>query len=208
MPFSDLSESQYLALGTWRKNGKVVDTTVWFAQEGDQLLVFSSADAGKVKRLRNSSRARVAPCAVSGKPSGDWIAARAEIITDEAAIERAYNALRDRYGWKILVTDFFSKLAGKMSKRVFIRITPATTSKNPATAKPKARPKAKTKAGTGGAKSGVNSTSTKAKTRTRSSKTSTTRTKAKTKAKTGKASTTGAKGKRTTARRGKTPPNS
>ena len=30
MPFSDLSESQYLALGTWRKNGKVVDTTVWF----------------------------------------------------------------------------------------------------------------------------------------------------------------------------------
>jgi PPOX class probable F420-dependent enzyme len=206
MPFSDLSESQYLALGTWRKNGKVVDTTVWFAQEGDQLLVFSSADAGKVKRLRNSSRARVAPCTVSGKPSGDWIAARAEIITDEAAIERAYNALRDRYGWKILVTDFFSKLAGKMSKRVFIRITPATTRKNPATAKTKARPKTKTRAGTRGAKAGVNSTSTKAK--TRSSKTSTTKTRAKTKAKTGKASTTGAKGKRSTARRGKTPPKS
>ncbi len=191
MSFSDLSDSQYLALGTWRKNGKIVDTTVWFAQEGEQLLVFSSADAGKVKRLRNSSRARVAPCTVSGKLSGEWIAAKAEIITDEAAIEHAYSALRDRYGWKILVSDFFSKIAGKMSKRVFIRITPATADKKPSRAKAGNTTKAKAKTGTRKAKPRARTT-TAAKAKTRTSKTSVTKTKA----------------KRTPTRRGKTPPKS
>ncbi len=143
MSFSKLSDNQFLSLGTWRKNGKVVDTTVWFAKEGKYLLVFSSADAGKVKRLRNSSRARVAPCTVSGKLLGDWIDVKAEIITDEAAMERAYTALRNRYGWKMLVTDFFSRVAGKMSRRVFIRITPATKKKS----QPGAKTKTKTKTG-------------------------------------------------------------
>jgi PPOX class probable F420-dependent enzyme len=149
MPFTELSESDFLALGTWRKNGKVVDTPVWFASDGNQLLVFSPAGAGKVKRLRNSNKARVAPCTVSGKLLGDWIAVRAEIITDETAMELAYTALRQRYGWKMLVTDFFSKLAGRMSKRVFIRITPEPKRKprRVSAAKkskaPKARPRAK-----------------------------------------------------------------
>ena len=121
---TDLLASKYLSLGTWRKNGAVVDTPVWFAQgDGDALYVFSSGDAGKVKRLRNSSRARVAPCSVSGKVGGDWIAAKAEIIEEEDDIEHAYQSLRQRYGARMLVTDFFSKLARKMSKRVFIRIT-------------------------------------------------------------------------------------
>jgi PPOX class probable F420-dependent enzyme len=124
MPFTELSESDFLALGTWRKNGKVVDTPVWFAIDGKYLLVFSPAGAGKVKRLRNSNKARVAPCTVSGKVLGDWIAVRAEIITDETAMELAYTALRQRYGWKMLITDFFSRIAGRMSKRVFIRISP------------------------------------------------------------------------------------
>lgn len=121
---TDLLASKYLSLGTWRKNGAVVDTPVWFAPgDDDALYVFSSGDAGKVKRLRNSSRARVAPCSVSGKVGGDWIAANAEIIESDDDIEQAYQALRHRYGARMLVTDFFSKLAGKMSKRVFIRIT-------------------------------------------------------------------------------------
>lgn len=124
MDNTDLLASKYLSLGTWRKNGAVVDTPVWFAAGGDDALyVFSSGDAGKVKRLRNSSKARVAPCSVSGKVSGDWIAANAEIIQGDDDSEQAYQALRQRYGAHMLVTDFFSKLARKMSKRVFIRIT-------------------------------------------------------------------------------------
>lgn len=121
---TDLLASKYLSLGTWRKNGAVVDTPVWFAVgDDDALYVFSSGDAGKVKRLRNSSKARVAPCSVSGKVSGDWIAANAKIIQGDDDSEQAYQALRQRYGAHMLVTDFFSKLARKMSKRVFIRIT-------------------------------------------------------------------------------------
>jgi hypothetical protein len=122
MPTKQLYKCQYLSLGTWRKDGRIVDTPVWFAIADDQLLVFSSGEAGKVKRLRNSSRARVAPCTVSGKLLGEWQPALATLITDEAHIELAYQALRQRYGWKMLITDFFSRLAGKMSHRVFISI--------------------------------------------------------------------------------------
>jgi hypothetical protein len=118
-----LHTSSYLSLGTWRLNGTVVDTPVWFAPADGFLYIFSSGDAGKVKRLRNSSKARVAPCTVSGQVLGDWIAASADIIEDDADAERAYRALRQRYGWKMLITDFFSRLAGKMSQRVFIRVT-------------------------------------------------------------------------------------
>jgi PPOX class probable F420-dependent enzyme len=130
MQNTDLLASKHLSLGTWRKNGAVVDTPVWFAASDGALYVFSSGEAGKVKRLRNSSRARVAPCSVSGKVSGDWLAATAEIIQDDAGTEAAYQALRHRYGWQMLITDFMSKLAGKMSKRVFIRITLAAPQNN------------------------------------------------------------------------------
>ncbi len=130
MKNTDLTASKYLSLGTWRKNGAVVDTPVWFAAGDSVLYVFSSGEAGKVKRLRNSSRARVAPCSVSGKVAGDWLAATAEIIQDDADTEVAYQALRHRYGWQMLITDFMSKLAGKMSKRVFIRITLAAPQNN------------------------------------------------------------------------------
>ena len=123
MPFSDLSASQYLALGTWRKNGKVVDTTVWFAQEGDQLLVFSSADAGKVKRLRNFTDATIARCTATGKVTGEVFEADAYLL--EGADEKlALKALHRKYGFKMKVADFFSGLTGKTSKRAYIRVDP------------------------------------------------------------------------------------
>ncbi|SCG01245.1 hypothetical protein GA0115255_116141, partial [Streptomyces sp. Ncost-T6T-2b] len=37
-------------------------TPVWVMRDGDCLAVWSVADAGKVKRIRNSGRVTVAPC--------------------------------------------------------------------------------------------------------------------------------------------------
>ena len=53
--------AQYVALTTYRRDGTPVTTPVWAAAEGTSLYLFSNAKAGKVKRLRNSSRAAVAP---------------------------------------------------------------------------------------------------------------------------------------------------
>lgn len=118
----DLNASNYLSLGTWRKNGTVVDTPVWFAAEGEDLYVFSAGNAGKVKRLRNSPRARVAPCNMTGKLLGEWRDATAEIIADEASVEQAHKALVRRYGLQMRLLDLMSWVGGKINKRAFIRI--------------------------------------------------------------------------------------
>ena len=83
---SQFAGEKYLNLETYRKNGKAVATPVWFAQDGGVLYIYSLADAGKVKRIRNNPRVRVAPCDMRGKLEGEWVEARARIVQgDEAA---------------------------------------------------------------------------------------------------------------------------
>ncbi len=110
--FASLQGRKYLNLETFRKNGQGVRTPVWFAGEPEQgapekLYVYSTADSGKAKRIRNNSRVRVAPCDVRGKLLGEWIEARAEIITGAEA-EHGMKLLNKKYvPWKQLL-DFFS----------------------------------------------------------------------------------------------------
>jgi PPOX class probable F420-dependent enzyme len=114
--------SNYLSLCTRRKNGDRVATPVWFAGTPNAFYVFSAADAGKVKRLRNFSDVRVAPCSVSGKLRGEWLPATATLIGDVADSERAYTALLDKYGWQMRLIDLFSRLGGRYDQRQLIRI--------------------------------------------------------------------------------------
>ena len=101
----------------------MVDTPVWFAGSDGHYVVFSAGDAGKVKRLKNFSEARLAPCTVTGQVLGDSISATAELITNRDAIASAHQALIKKYGWQMRWLDFFSRLFGKYSKRAFIKIT-------------------------------------------------------------------------------------
>lgn len=118
----DLNDANYLSLATFRKNGAEVRTPVWFARHGDTLYLFSNGAAGKVKRLRNSSRARVAPCSVSGKVLGEWRDAEAFLLNDPAEQAAAHRALRDRYGWQMALLDFFAGLSGRKAQRAFIAV--------------------------------------------------------------------------------------
>ena len=69
--------------------------------------VYGEADSGKAKRIRRSSRMRIAPCDMSGKLLGDWIEAHAEIFSDEEA-EHGVRLLTQRCFWKRLF-DLFSR---------------------------------------------------------------------------------------------------
>jgi len=120
-----LKKANYLSLATFRKSGAEVATPVWFAEEDDAFYIFSAGDAGKVKRLRNSPRSRVAACTVTGKVTGDWVDTEAVLLTSDADIDQALGALRRKYGWQMYLTDFLSGLSGKMRKRAYIRVTPA-----------------------------------------------------------------------------------
>jgi uncharacterized protein len=121
-PLEELSQAEYVSLATFRKNGKEVATPIWAAEENGVFYMFSEAKAGKVKRLKNSPRARMATCTVKGQVTGDWYDAKATIVSSEEEIQTAYRALRRKYGWKMFLVDIGSKLAGKYQKRALLRI--------------------------------------------------------------------------------------
>ena len=117
-----LAKAEYFNLATFRKNGNAVETPVWFAPVADTFYVFSAGDAGKVKRLRASSRARVAVCDVRGKLVGEWLDATARLVSDPDEIKRAYKSLHRKYGLRMAIGDFFAKLSGRYQRRQFIAV--------------------------------------------------------------------------------------
>jgi PPOX class probable F420-dependent enzyme len=117
-----LEDARYLSLVTFRRDGREVATPVWFAEANGRLYAFSAGDAGKVKRLRNSTRARVARCDMRGGLEGDWQEASARIVKDQPTIERAYAALHAKYGWQMAIGDVFSRLTGRYRTRAMLEI--------------------------------------------------------------------------------------
>ena len=113
---------RYVSLATFRRDGTAVATPVWFTAAGERLYVFTAGDSGKVKRLRNSPRARVAPCDARGRLEGGWRDVTARIITDAALIQRAWTALRVKYGWQLRLLDFFARLTGRIHRRAWVEI--------------------------------------------------------------------------------------
>ncbi|MFK8020492.1 MAG: PPOX class F420-dependent oxidoreductase [Pseudomonadales bacterium] len=121
----ELLSANYVSFATYKRSGDAVWTPVWAAPQQRSLFVFSEATAGKAKRLRNFSRANVAPCTAWGKITGNRYAAEAFLLDgkdDKAEIELAYKALHKKYGLMMRATDMLSKLSGKYDKRVLIRI--------------------------------------------------------------------------------------
>jgi len=118
----DLDRHRYISLATFRRNGAEVASPVWFAASGPKLYVFTIGDSGKVKRLRHTPRARVAPSNARGVVQGAWQLATARLVTEPGVIERAHAALRAKYGWQVWVADFFSRLTGRIRRRAWIEV--------------------------------------------------------------------------------------
>jgi PPOX class probable F420-dependent enzyme len=125
--FGSLQGSKYLSLETYRRNGVGVRTPVWFAADASSasveiLYVYSEADSGKAKRIRNNPRVRIAPCDMRGTVKGEWIDAQARIVSGEE-VERGMRLLNRKYfPWRQLL-ELFSKLRPK--PRVVFAISPS-----------------------------------------------------------------------------------
>ncbi len=114
MGFEAFAGHKYLNLETFKKSGEGVKTPVWFAADpsvrldasGAKLFAYTIGVSGKVKRIRNNPRVRIAPCTAGGKLLGDWVEARAEIVTGEEAV-RGMDLLNKKYfPWKQLLGFF------------------------------------------------------------------------------------------------------
>jgi PPOX class probable F420-dependent enzyme len=111
------ANAKYFSLETFRKTGAGVRTPVWFAEDPSArprsvFYVYTLPDSGKVKRIRNNSKVRIAPCTMRGDLRGAWVDARARLCTgDEAA--KGQSLLNQKYGLMKRIGDFFSRLRGR-----------------------------------------------------------------------------------------------
>ncbi len=119
-----LERENYISLVTFRKDGRKVATPVWFASTGGELYVFTMANSGKVKRLRNSSRSQFAACDIRGTVHAAWSDAETHILEDPAEEESARLALRRKYRVQMAVADLFGRLTGRSRHRAYLRVTP------------------------------------------------------------------------------------
>jgi len=92
-----LSRGSYLLVTTFRKDGTPVPTPVWVAHDDDELLVWTQATAGKVKRIRNNPTVELTGCDVRGRPRGETVKGTARIL-DAEATDRGRSVLKKKYG--------------------------------------------------------------------------------------------------------------
>jgi uncharacterized protein len=121
--FAAFAGRKYALLTTFKRDGTPIPTPVWFGVgEDGRMYVRSEAELGKVKRIRNDPRARVAPSSVRGKPLGPNTEARARVLPEEEEA-RAEAALAANYG---LFRRLYERGGERMSiDAVYVELTPA-----------------------------------------------------------------------------------
>jgi PPOX class probable F420-dependent enzyme len=119
--FDHLDGHQFMNLVTYRRNGQAVTTTVWFACEGERLVVWTGADSGKVKRIRNNGRVEVGPSTAQGKSLGEIRAGTARILPEEEQA-KAVQALKKKYGLQFQAFASMGKL--RRQEAVCLEIVP------------------------------------------------------------------------------------
>ena len=118
------AHEKYLSLETFRKDGTGVKTPIWFAEDEGKFYGYTMADAYKVKRIRNNSKVRVAPCDMRGNVQGEWVEGRAcilDIDADAAEYAASQQLLTAKYGLIKRVLDLLAKL--RQHRRAGIVIT-------------------------------------------------------------------------------------
>ncbi|HVO62299.1 MAG TPA: PPOX class F420-dependent oxidoreductase [Terriglobales bacterium] len=104
---TQLAGQKYLSLTTFRKTGVPVSTPVWFAEDDGKLYLFTNPKSGKVKRIRNNPRVRIAPCTMRGRVTGPEFEAVARIIpSSEAGL--GLSRMKKKY-WLMRIPFLWSK---------------------------------------------------------------------------------------------------
>jgi uncharacterized protein len=123
--FAVFEGQKYLSLETFRKSGEGVRTPVWFAAEKDGaavLYIYTIGETGKVKRIRNNPRVRIAPCDMRGNVTGEFVEGRVEILSGVAAAH-ATQLLNRKYFPLKQILGFFARFSRR--ERLVMALRPA-----------------------------------------------------------------------------------
>lgn len=90
-------DQKYINLETYKKNGQVVQTPVWFVLDEGVIYVRTDKNSGKVKRAQNNPNVHLMPCNIKGRPKGEWIDGTIQIANENES-NRAKQLLNQKYG--------------------------------------------------------------------------------------------------------------
>jgi uncharacterized protein len=127
MQLDTLAGEKYLSLTTYRRNGEPVATPVWFVVDEGRVLVWTSAESWKAKRLRRDPRVRVAPCNVRGRVRGAAWDGRARFLPAREG-PRVQQLLVRKYPIARRLLLWVTRLSRSPRERaIYLEILPATT---------------------------------------------------------------------------------
>lgn len=122
--FSNLDESRFVSLTTYRKSGEAISSPLLYFKAGQKLVIYTNLDSGKVKRIRNNGKVQVAPCKVNGEVTGNYIDARARIITDPEEDKQGLAAIMGKHPFVINAFEIINRLRGKKMVRIAVEPVP------------------------------------------------------------------------------------
>ena len=103
MSFDTLAGSAYVSIESYRRDGKGVRTPVSIAAADNKLFCWTFGNSGKVKRIRNNNRVRLAKCDAKGNIQGEWIGANARIIYDGDEAKAVSRRLLKQHGLLFMI---------------------------------------------------------------------------------------------------------
>jgi PPOX class probable F420-dependent enzyme len=119
---SQFLRKQYLALESYRRDGRPVRTPVWFLEDNNRLLyIVTDSKSGKVRRIRKNPYVRVVPCSYKGNPEGRWLDAEATLLEEDGASE-IKNMLNHKYGLVGKMARFYYRITRRKQTQVVIRV--------------------------------------------------------------------------------------
>ena len=99
MDLKDFSNVEYINLVTYKKDKSPVTTPVWVADFSDSLVVTTSINAGKVKRVRNNGKATIYTTNQNGSEKlSESLDLEASLIEDVDMKKQAADTIRKKYG--------------------------------------------------------------------------------------------------------------
>ena len=99
MNLLDFASKEYVILTTYKRDGTPIPTVVWIAQHENYLVVTTSNNAGKVKRIRNNSEVTLCETNRSGteRLTEEFVAQGSEVLDEKEKLS-GVNAIRSKYG--------------------------------------------------------------------------------------------------------------
>lgn len=122
-----VGDAKFVSLVTYKRDGSAVGAPMWVAKDGADLVVWTPAEAWKVKRARRDPRVVLTRSSRTGKVDPVEPGLLGTAVVEEApdAVSKVEQLIRRKYGVEfILITTIEAVVARGRKPRVVLRISP------------------------------------------------------------------------------------